>query len=354
MKRMKINFVLPSMGNSGGIDVVYKYADLLTKDGHDVTVYKELAASNMHRYKNPIKNKVHQIYCTIKGIIAKKQAANPLDKFVFYLNNRSVQDADVIIATAWPTAYKINMLADSKGKKFYFIQDYEIWDNDNIAKETYKLPLNKIVISTWINKRIKQDLDIGPFPILYNGIDTSVYHNNHSQKNNAEVNFLMLNHTLPKKGVGNGLEAYEKISEKYSNCKLRMFGMCDRSNLPSYVEYYQNPSKEKIVELYSTSDIFIFPSVEEGWGLAPLEAMACGCAVVGTQTGFVLDLGCHEENIMISAPGNVNEMVDNIIKLIEKRELCDQLKKEAINTAKSLVWNNSAIKLVALLKESMI
>lgn len=39
---MQINFVLPAMGNSGGIDVVYKYATLLREEGHTVTIYKEI------------------------------------------------------------------------------------------------------------------------------------------------------------------------------------------------------------------------------------------------------------------------------------------------------------------------
>ena len=53
---MIINFVLPSIGASGGIDVVYKYVELLTLRGHDVCVYKELCASNMHRYQSKLKN----------------------------------------------------------------------------------------------------------------------------------------------------------------------------------------------------------------------------------------------------------------------------------------------------------
>ena len=56
---MVINFVLPSLGASGGIDVVYKYVELLIKHGHDVRVYKELKARNMYRYSSSIKNWAH-------------------------------------------------------------------------------------------------------------------------------------------------------------------------------------------------------------------------------------------------------------------------------------------------------
>ena len=57
----------------------------------------------------------------------------------------------------------------------------------------------------------------------------------------------MLNHLLSKKGVDKGIKAFELVKKKYPMSKLRMFGLCDGGNLPEYVEYYQNPSKEKIV-----------------------------------------------------------------------------------------------------------
>lgn len=345
---MQINFVLPAMGNSGGIDVVYKYATLLREEGHTVTIYKEIIGRNMHRYKSRIKNWVHCIYCTVKSMITLKKNKREYDKYVLSINNLFMKDADAVIATSWPSAYRVNKLNKDKGKKFYFIQDFEIWDNEEYVKETYKLPLNKIVISSWINQRMREELDIGPFPIVFNGLDTDMYHNTGKRKEDtSEINFLMLNHILPKKGVKNGLEVFQKVKKKYKNCKLRMFGMCDNSNLPDDVEYYQNPTKQKLLDLYSNSDIFIFPSLEEGWGLTPLEAMACGCVVVGTNTGFVLDLGQHENNMMISTPNNVDEMVENVEQLIMDTELMKKIQKNSIETIRQLEWKQSVQKLIS-------
>ncbi len=341
---MIINFVLPAIGTSGGVDVVYKYVELLKNEGHDVLVYKEVKASNMHRYTSVTKNWLHQIYCTVKAYIQKNKKKCSVDCYVWRLTDHSVRDADVIIATAWPTAYKVNALSVSKGKKFYFIQDYEIWDNEEWAKRTYMLPLQKIVISTWINNCLQRDLGIGPFPIVYNGLDISQYHKVRVYKDLESINFLMLNHVLPKKGVVNGLKAFEKIREKYPNCQLKMFGMCDGSNLPDYVEYHQNPPKSKIIELYSSSDIFIFPSIEEGWGLTPLEAMACGCVVVGTNTGFVQDIGLNKINMMISEPQNVYEMIKNIDYLLQNPFEVEKIRKNAYKLIMKLDWKNSVNK----------
>lgn len=103
------------------------------------------------------------------------------------------------------------------------------------------------------------------------------------------------------------------------------------------------------VILYSQSDIFIFPSIEEGWGLTPLEVMACGCVVVGTRTGFVLDLGIHRENMMISEPGDVNGMVVNIESVLSNPVLIKKIKEKSIETVKHLDWGKSTDKLVSIL-----
>lgn len=338
---MVINFILPALGTSGGIDVVYKYVDLFLKAGHDVCVYKEIKARNMHRYKSPIKNKVHQVYCTMKGIIYRKNNVHPCDCIVWKINEQTIRKADAIIATAWPTAFVVSNLPDKCGLKYYFIQDYEIWDNKELVKQSYRLPLRKIVISSWINNCLKKDMGIGPFPIVYNGLDLEMFHKSNVHKNNQEIGFLMLNHILPKKGVTNGLKVFEAIRLKYPQAKLRMFGMCDRRNLPSYVEYYQNPSKKEIVNLYSMSDIFIFPSIEEGWGLTPLEAMACGCVVVGTETGFVLDFGKNNYNMMISKPNDLKRMIYNIEELLEKDDLKNKISENALKDIGILDWKKS-------------
>lgn len=343
---MKINFILPAIGKSGGINVVYKYASMFEANGDDVVIYKQIVGDNLHRYKSPIVNIIHQIYCTLKSVVRLLKKREKYDKFVFRLDDKSVRNADIIVATYWSSAYKVSLLDDKKGKKFYFIQDYEVWDNKKLVRESYLLPLNKIVISKWINNNLKKDLNIGPFPVVNNGINREIYKSKKIKSDFSDkVKFLMLNHHLPKKGVRNGLLVYESIKKEYPNIHLRMFGMNDNSNLPEYVEYYQNPTKQKIVDLYSDSDIFIFPSLEEGWGLTPLEAMACGCIVVGTKTGFVLDCGENRKNMMVSDPGDVKDMIKNIECIMADDKLREELKKNGMQTIKKLSWDDSFQKL---------
>lgn len=347
---MLINFVLPAIGNSGGIDVVYKYVDMLINYGHDVYVYKELKASNMHRFDSNFKNMVHQIYCTAKICAQKNQFRHLEDHFVWTVTDKTIRDADVIIATAWTTAYKVNALSVSKGKKYYFIQDYEVWDNKYWGEESYRLPLNKIVISSWINKQLNENLGLKPCPVVYNGIDLNKFKVDLKVERN-KYTCLMLNHSLKKKGIKEGIEAFEKARKRVPQLKLIMFGLSDSTNLPDYIEYHQNPSHEELVKLYSSANIFIFPSLEEGWGLTPIEAMACGCVVVGTNTGFTLDIGKNRTNMMISPPGNVQLLSENIVNVIKDNCLSEYVRSNARNTVQYLEWEKSGKRFEEVLKD---
>lgn len=348
-EQIKINIIMPGLGDSGGIKVIQRYAEMMTASGEDVCVYCPIKAYNLHRYKSEIKNKIHQIYCTVKTLIAclKKEKKNV--KWVWRINNESIRDADASIATMWATAFDVDELSKDKGKKFYFIQDFEIWDNRELALKSYKLPLEKIVISSWINIQLKNEMGIGPFPIVINGLDTNLF-KDYGTRNDDELTFMMLNHYQKKKGVAQGLEVFNRIRKEYPKAKLIMFGMCDNSNLPSDVEYHQNPTRKELVELYNQAHFYIFPSLDEGWGLTPVEAMACGCVVFGTKTGFVLDLGQNMVNMMISEPGDVNGMVENIKFVIDNDHFEDIIRENAKKTISNLDWNKSLDKLLHLLE----
>ncbi len=347
---MKINFILPGLGDSGGIKVALIYAKLISNHGHDVIIYSQIKGYNLGRYDKQMINKVHQLYCTLKTIsqyVNSKKRKKCDICYVYQINNKSIRDADVTVATAWCTAYDVANLNTSKGKKYYFIQDFEIWDNQKNGLESYSLPLRKIVISSWINSKLEEYTGKGNYPVVYNGIDIEKFKNPRKKykRKGEKITCLMLNHSLIKKGVQYGMEAFENARKIYTNLELIMFGQDAPSNIPKYITYVQDPSQDKIVSLYCSADIFIFPSLEEGWGLTPIEAMACKCAVVGTRTGFVLDIGINGENILISKPMDTDGMSTNILKLINDSQLIRKISENGYRTACMLDWNKSCAKL---------
>lgn len=347
---MRVNFILPGLGDSGGIQVVKKYVELFRERGIDVVIYSALIADNLHRYPVKIKNKAHQIYCTCKTLKVKKSNAKPYIQWIPTISDKYIRSADATVATTWTSAYKVAKLNRKCGKKFYFIQDYEIWDNKELGEQSYKLPLHHIVIAKWIDKILTEQLGCEPADIVYNGIDTDFFHSAQKKEDHEKIRCLMLYHTLPKKGVGDGVEAFKKAKEKYPNLSLTMFGMYKRPEIECLDHYYQNPKREELRNLYQQADLFIFPSREEGWGLTPLEAMACGCPVVGTNVGCMTELGIDDKNVLLSEPGDINALTKNIKKIIEDAELRKILSENGTKTVAKLSWEKSAKKFLGIME----
>ncbi len=356
---MKINYILPSPGASGGLKVIYKYASSFSERDNDVKLYFPLWPYCLNRKEKFFKRLFRQIRIFLSNIYHYK-FKNKLEEYsslnmipVLTISNKTISDADIVIATAWPTAFSVEKLDKSKGKKFYFVQDYEIWDDEEYGKLSYELPLKKIVIADWIKEEIRKQGVEEKIDTVHNGLELNKFENeNKIYCNNEHVNCLMLSHHLEKKGVQYGIKAFEIAQKKYPSMKLSMFGLRKLDSIPSYANFILNPTEEELRSLYATADIFIYPSLVEGWGLTVVEAMAAKCAIVGTKTGCLLDLGVNRRTAMISEPGNAEEMGENIIELVENKELLKNIGFGGYNMVKELSWESAVEKFENILKKA--
>lgn len=342
---MKIAFILPGYGESGGSKIIYRYANEFKKRGHEVVLFYPLIPYNLYRDNNPL-----FFLKQVKGTVMRMYHALKKDKYnnmckemykpVLTVSDLTIKAADVVIATAWPTAYSVFKLKRNNEKKFYFIQDFEVWDNYEKGMQSYKLPLKKITISKWIRDQlfsvgIKEEI-----PIIRNGIDDKLFFFK-ERSSMKSIKCCMMYHDLKKKGVKNGIAAFEKAKQVRPNIELILFGLKKPQSYDMPYQFVENPSRDELANLYSNSDIFIYPSLEEGWGLTVIESMASGCAVVGTNTGCLIEVGRNGENALISEPGDVDKMTNNIVRLCDDSKLRQSISKNAALIIQELSWDKS-------------
>lgn len=344
---MKINFILPFTQLTGGIKIAFEYSNRLSEKGHDVVCYVPMRSYkfNNHGLIGNVKRLKASIGNTFKrGSKVKWFNLNIPIKLVPSIKNAFIRDADVIIATAWPTAYDVYNLNKFKGKKFYFIQHYEIWSGcKEEVNESYKLPLKQIVIAKWLMDLMKEKFNKDNVNLVYNGIDFNEFSNKNKKINTNKI-ITMLYHDLEWKGYEDGLKAFEMVKKRIPNLKLVLFGLKKGDNIPRYSEFHLNPSKTELNNIYSKSDVFIFPSRNEGWGLTPLEAMACKCAVVGTNTGAVKEIGINGKNMLISKSQDIEGLASNLEKIILCNKLLEDISLEGYKTALKFSWDKSVNK----------
>ena len=284
---MKITWILNDILISGGVKAVFCLSNKLIDRGHTVNIIYPLIPMGV----TPVKllTKGYKAFSILKSRSNTKLwfdlKANLIR--VPYLSPKYIPDADVVLATWWETAYFVNKLPASKGKKFYFIQHYEIWGGNKYkVNNSYRLGLTNIVNSQWVQDKVESVGGKVAAKILH-APDWEQFGYTDVPKHNG-LRVLMPYRADSFKGWNVGLTAFQMARESNNNIQLVAYGR-EPNNLPQWIEYHQSPVGEELNRLYGSCDIFMFPSTAEGFGMPPMEAMCCKVPVVTTDVGAVRD-----------------------------------------------------------------
>lgn len=131
------------------------------------------------------------------------------------------------------------------------------------------------------------------------------------------------------------LNALVTVLQKFPDVILLVIGKGpDRESLEQRVEslgikkhiiWLGERGQEEVFRLYSIMDIFIMPSLYEGFGLAAAEAMAAGLPVVGTEVDGLSEIIEDGKTGYLVAAGNTAELAESIIKILSNPELSKEM-----------------------------
>lgn len=105
-----------------------------------------------------------------------------------------------------------------------------------------------------------------------------------------------------------------------------------------------------LAALYSSADVFVFPSLYEGFGLPVLEAMACGCPVVCSNTSSLPEV-VGQAALLVSA-GASDPLAEGILRIISDRRLRTGLKKKGLERARRFSWMKTAKETLAVYRQA--
>jgi N-acetyl-alpha-D-glucosaminyl L-malate synthase BshA len=177
---------------------------------------------------------------------------------------------------------------------------------------------------TLTNYDIEKDIEVIP-----NFVDTKLYKPMNGcsfRKHIAPNNEKVLVHTSnfrPVKRVPDTLRIFAKVIEEIP-AKLVLVGdgpdrsecerLCRQLNLCDNVKFLGK--QDALVEILNASDIFLIPSQSESFGLAALEAMACGLPVISSSVGGLPELVRHNETGYIAEIGDIERMAKYAVDLL--------------------------------------
>jgi glycosyltransferase involved in cell wall biosynthesis len=312
---LKITFLAPHIRIAGGVRAILTYADRLAGRGHGVTVVVP-AKRRWRAWSRNVRGRGPE---WIPGFRARVRWVSGWDALL-------LPDADALIATAWQSAAAVARAPAAAGAKFYFLQHYEsLYHGDpQRVDATYALPLKKIVISTWLAGIMKERFDSAA-DVLVTPVDRHLFHPVPEARSGDALRVLMLHHDYAWKGVREGLEAIAAVKVRHPEVLLVGFGVKRPREALPYDEFHENLPQERLAWLYSRCPIYLCPSWDEGLGMPPMEAMACGAALVTFDTGGCRDYARDGETALVAPRRDVAALAARLERMVADRALRERI-----------------------------
>lgn len=158
----------------------------------------------------------------------------------------------------------------------------------------------------------------------------------------------------PRKNILGLIEAFSKyINKKGKNISLVIAGKkgisysiyknrAEELHIEDQVIFPGFISMEHLPYLYNASELFVYPSFYEGFGLPPIEAMACGVPVIASNTTSIPEILGHSAELI--DPSNVDEIFEAIVRVQEDTKLKENLILKGLVKAVEFSWKDTAKK----------
>ena len=177
------------------------------------------------------------------------------------------------------------------------------------------------------------------FDVVYNGVDTSVFHPLDKQRDDLQI--LYVGSVTRRKGVYELMQAFGLVLKQVPQATLILVGKLPEGQagkilqtqllhlLPlearSQVTFLHHVPYQQIPSLYGQAMLAVFPSHAEAFGLTCIEAMACETPVVMTSRASGPEIVQNGISGLLADPAAPSDLAEKIVKLLKDRILCQQI-----------------------------
>ena len=392
----RINIVVPKLRAdvfSGGLWCIFEYAHGLTSRGHDVTIVPMAPSPYPNWFSHSvgnvitappagksIKNLIASLYragasarssesrkrSAIRGAFSQACMLRPglfnepirwgiAESYVLEI----APDADITLATSFETARPAYLL---NGEKFYFPQHFEVYFSDGfdspphadaLARQSYNLGFRLIANSTWLRAKLRSELGDVPVALCPNAIDHSVF-NGQPKLSTSTREITVISYGGRQAGWKGFREMAQAMAIARSTLReyeieWRVYG--DALVAPNEITPYKPLgflSPSRLSEEYRKADILLSASWYESFPLFPIEAMACGLAVVTTQMGTE-EYAMHGITAEIVEPKDPESIAKGLMKLIQDQDYRRRIAEAGNEKAREFTWDVSVRRLEGIL-----
>jgi len=189
--------------------------------------------------------------------------------------------------------------------------------------------------------------------VIYPGVDHSIF-KPYNIKLLDKRYILYVGSERPRKNLGRLLEAFAKLKTEFPELKLvkvgtpgrsetyrrNMMAKLDSLGITQDVIFVDFISELDLAHYYSSATLLAYPSLYEGFGLPPLEAMACGCPVVTSNSSSLPEV-IGEAGIMVN-PNDTESLAQAMRQVLTDSKLRDDMIRKGLEQAKRFSWKKTA------------
>lgn len=190
--------------------------------------------------------------------------------------------------------------------------------------------------------------------VIYNAVDQEQFHSLSEVEESPEHFALTVSSLDPRKNFARLTQAFEGIE----GCSLYIVGNANRvfgeqegmGSIPKNVRLLGRVSDEQLLSLYHQADCFIFPSIYEGFGLPPIEAMQCGCPVLASDIPVLHEVcGDAAEYFNPLDVNDIRKTIQTYLRDLDKKK--PAMRERGYKNIRRFSWQASAQLLIRLVSQ---
>jgi glycosyltransferase involved in cell wall biosynthesis len=345
MKKIKLLYIITSTGFGGAERLLLSYLKLIDHDKY------KLYVCSLREKPNDLENEISKYAEFINLKIESKFNPAVLIKLIKLINSTEPD----IIHTHLFQARIYTALASMFTRSTILVTHKH--NNVNLKKHNIFILLERISIAFYskviaISESVAKSLsryELIPARkifVLHNGIDFQNFNiiadsKGISNKNGPVIGIVC--RLEPQKGINYLLLAMRIILAKFPTAKLEIVG--DGSLFQELKQYSKNLGISNsvkffgkfadVISFYKRMDVFVLPSLYEGFGIVLLEAMAAGVPVVATNVDGINEVVVDGVSGILVQPKSPEAIANAILKIIENDQLAESFKLQGYERAKS-------------------
>lgn len=197
--------------------------------------------------------------------------------------------------------------------------------------------------------------------IVYNGVGELFKKNMTSEYKSCEKYIIAVSSIKENKNFKVAYDAYKEARQVLKDLKFYIVGdfICNSFNVQSdFIDSIKNDdgvrilgriTDEELVRYYSNARAFIFPSLYEGFGIPVLEAQACGCPVISSNSSSLPEVLC--DSAVLCDPQSSMALAKSIIEVINNVDLANTLRCRGYENVQRFSWEREAKKILDILRK---